>query len=248
MRRALHGWGLTDYEIKCYVVLVGGGGMTASEVSEAAEVPYSKIYEVLDSLERKGWVRVEGGRPARYFAKSPITALEANRLRVERELKEYESVVISELLPIFEGSGAREKHDIWILRGEANILSKIRSLLSNCEEELQAAAPWLTPEMLEFVFPVLAAISGRGGRVKVMVSTSCDPRIVRRLDSVAEVRVRDQLFGGGVIADSREVVLILGDEGNPFSLAIWSDHVGLAKLAKGYFEYLWRDAVPAGRG
>jgi hypothetical protein len=25
-------------------------------------------------------------------------------------------------------------------------------------------------------------------------------------------------------------------------LAIWSDHAGLAKFAKNYFEYLWRDS------
>lgn len=249
LRKALHNLGLTDYEIKVYVVLIEKGGMTANQVSEAADVPYSKIYEVLDSLEKKGWIGTEGGRPAKYYPKSPVTALEANRMRVERELKENENVVLSELLPIYEGAGVREKHDIWILRGEANILAKIRSVLLNCEEELQAATPWITRDILDLLLPSIASIVGRGGRVQVMLSNACDYRIVRKLSRVAEVRLRDQMFGGGVIADSQEVVLILGtDKQNPFNLAIWSEHVGLAKLAKIYFEYLWRDAEPVKTG
>jgi hypothetical protein len=53
------------------------------------------------------------------------------------------------------------------------------------------------------------------------------------------------MFGGGIIADGREVILILGQEDEAMSLAIWSDHIGLAKFAKNYFEYLWRDSEPA---
>lgn len=118
LRRALHNLGLTDYEIKVYIALLECGDSTASRLSEVADVPYSKIYEVLDSLEKKGWIGTEGGRPARYYPKSPLTALETRRIRIEREFREHEEVVLSELLPIYEGRGFRERHDIWILRGE----------------------------------------------------------------------------------------------------------------------------------
>jgi hypothetical protein len=54
------------------------------------------------------------------------------------------------------------------------------------------------------------------------------------------------MFGGGIIADGREVILLLGQEGEEaVGLAIWSDHIGLAKFAKNYFEYLWADTEPA---
>lgn len=245
LRRALHNLGLTDYEIRVYVALLGRQEMTANQISEETNVPYSKIYEVLDSLEKKGWIGTEGGRPARYHPKSPATALEANRMRVEKELKENENIVLSELLPIYEKTGTREKHDIWILRGEVNILTKIRSMLADCEEELQAASPWMNMEILNLLLPSIASIVGRGGKVQVLLSSECDYRVVKKLSEIAEVRLRDQMFGGGIIADSREVVLVLGeDESNPFNLAIWSEHVGLARLAKIYFEYLWKGAEP----
>jgi hypothetical protein len=64
-----------------------------------------------------------------------------------------------------------------------------------------------------------------------------------RLANFCEIRARDQMFGGGIIADGREVILLLGqEEDEAIGLAIWSDHIGLAKFAKNYFEYLWSDS------
>jgi len=245
LRRAFHQLGLTDYEMRVYIALLEHGVMTANQVSEVAEVPYSKIYEVLESLEEKGWIGSEGGRPAKFYPRSPITALEINRMRIDRELKKYENIVLSELLPLYERAGSREKHDIWILRGELNILSKLKSLLSNCDMELQMASPWMSRDLADMLIPTLMTITSKGGRAQIMLSSSCNRLIAKRISAYAEVRFRDQLFGGGVIADSKEAIIVLGagERGAP-TLAIWSDHVGLAKIAKVYFEYLWRDAQP----
>jgi len=242
LRRALHHLGLTDYEIKVYIALLESGDSTASKLSEVADVPYSKIYEVLENLEKKGWIGTEGGRPARYYPKSPLTALEASRIRIERELREYEEIVLSELLPIYEGRGFRERHDIWILRGEENILARIKNLLSNCEKELLVAAPFLTKNLLVTFLPHITYITSNGGHVKILVSGEVNNSILKNLNEVAEVRFKEQMFGGGIIADSREVILLLGEEERGISFAIWSEHVGLAKFAKNYFEYLWREA------
>jgi hypothetical protein len=54
------------------------------------------------------------------------------------------------------------------------------------------------------------------------------------------------MFGGGVIGDSRQVMILLGEgrleKGNYDPIAIWADHTGLAGFAKDYFHYLWVDA------
>ena len=245
LRKALHHLGLTDYEMRVYITLLENGSMTANQISEAAEVPYSKIYEVLESLEKKGWIGSEGGRPAKFYSRSPMTALEINRMRIERRLKTYENVVTSELLPVYEKAGAREKHDVWILRGELNVLSKLKELLENCDSELQIASPWINKELVDMLLPTLTMMITRGGKAQIMLSSSCSRSIARRLGDYAEVRFRDQLFGGGIISDSKEAIIILGEgkKGRPV-LAIWSDHIGLAKIAKVYFDYLWKDAEP----
>jgi len=245
LRRALHNLGLTDYEMRTYISLLKAGKLTASELSEAAGVPYSKIYDVLESLRKKGWIRSEGGRPAKFYARPPKIALDINRMRIQRELKRYEEMALAELLPIYQQTGEKEKHDVWVLRGETSILSKIRDLILGCESELQIAAPWMNKDLLNLIFPSLALIANRGGEIKIMLSRSCDPNLAKKLGEVAEIRFRGQMFGGGAISDSREAIIILGaEEDEAPSIAIWSDHVALARIAKVYFDYLWRDAKP----
>ena len=52
-KAALREMGLNAYEVDAYVVLLDCGQMTAMEISREAKVPYSKIYEVLNSLKEK---------------------------------------------------------------------------------------------------------------------------------------------------------------------------------------------------
>ena len=244
IRKAFHQLGLTDYEMRAYLALLKRGEMTANEISEAAAIPYSKIYEVLESLERKGWISSEGGRPAKYYPRNLSTALEVNRMRIEKELRKYEGVLLAEIPQFVDAVGSREKHDVWILRGEVNILSKLKSLLSNCDMELQIASPWINKDLVELILPVLALLKAKNGNAKIMLSADCNKALARKLSEYAEVRFRDQLFGGGIIADSGEAIIILGGEKGGPTLAIWSDHVGLARIAKIYFEHLWKDAKP----
>src|SRR3989442_1153583 len=86
-KRALKDFDLTEYEVKAYIALVESGPVPASQLSTTAAIPYSKIYEILGNLERKGWVETEQGRPSKYFAKPPSAALDSSRVRMESTLK-----------------------------------------------------------------------------------------------------------------------------------------------------------------
>ncbi len=244
-RRALKEFGLTEYEVKAYVALVEAGPMHASELSRAAAVPYSKIYEILGNLEGKGWVESEQGRPSRYYAKAPSLALESSRMRVENTLKASQSEALEELQPLYEKKGVQERPDIWIVRGQANILDKIRESLERTRSELMVAMPVVPDPILSVALPFLSRVRERGARVFVMVPEATGKETLRRVKGVAEVRVREQLFGGGIISDSNQIILLLGEEPEKgLTLAISSDHLGLVKFGKSYFEYLWENSKP----
>ena len=117
VRRSLQEFGLTDYEIRSYSSLLEIGPATASELSEASDVPYSKIYEILGSLEKKGWIESEHGRPSKYYPKPPSLAIEITKSQFENKLKTNEALVLDELQPLYEKKGVREHPDIWIVRG-----------------------------------------------------------------------------------------------------------------------------------
>jgi len=238
-RETLRELGLTKYEIKAYVALLEQEARTASQISKYSNIPFSKIYEVLGSLERKGWIEIERSRPSRYYPKPPSLALEATKLRIESALRSNERQILDELQPLYERKGTREKPEIWIVRGEFNILSKIYEMMERSQEELLAVIPFITDEMADLVSNRLMELSRKGVKIMVMSTKATDKGALKKLN-FAEIRVRDQMFGGGIISDGKEVILLLGEEkANKLDLAIWSDHVGLARFAKNYFEYLW---------
>src|ERR1035437_5608051 len=76
-RVALHEMGLNAYEIDAYIVLLESGQVTAREISQQATVPYSKMYEVLNQLKEKGWIKSSETRPFKYY---PVPPLEAKRM------------------------------------------------------------------------------------------------------------------------------------------------------------------------
>lgn len=84
-KKVLREMGLTDYETRAYLALLEKGVLTASQISENANVPYSKVYETLTSLERKGWIESERGRPGRYYPKAPSEALATAKMQLSRK-------------------------------------------------------------------------------------------------------------------------------------------------------------------
>jgi len=245
-RRALKEFGLTEYEAKAYVSLVESGALAASELSRIASIPYSKIYEIIGNLERKGWVESEQGRPSKYYAKAPSTALESSRVRFETTLRASEADALLELRPLYEKKGVQEKPDIWIVRGQDNILDKIKETLGRTRRELMVAMPVVPDQIVALALPLLGLMREKRVNVSIMLPETTSRETIRRLREAAQVRTRESLFGGGIISDDNQIILLLGEDPEKgLTLAISSDHIGLVRFGKSYFEYLWESSKPA---
>ena len=72
--RRLQDVGLNAYESRAYLVLIGHSSFKALEVAGRAGIPRQKIYEVLDSLVEKGFVRVVQGKAKLFSAVEPSLA------------------------------------------------------------------------------------------------------------------------------------------------------------------------------
>ena len=245
-RKAMESLGLTSYETKVYLCLLETGSMTASNISKKSGVPYSKIYEVLNSLENKGWLESDSSRPQKFFPKSPLTALEAMRMRIENGIRDNENLIVSELMPIYQKSGIREKPEIWVVRGIYNIAAKVSEIIQTSQHELLIALPKVAENIAKPIQPMLRMLYERGVRIAVLASEETNTDTVRAISRIAEVRLKNNMFGGGVIGDSKQVMILLGegisDNMNVEPIAIWAEHIGLASFAKDYFHYLWADA------
>lgn len=236
-RDILREMGLNAYEIDAYIVLLEGGQMTAKAISREASVPYSKIYEVLNSLKEKGWVKSSESRPFKYHPAPPNEAIAYTKLRLEDKYQNWETAISEELQPMYEQRELVERPDVLILRGQQAVLNKLEEVLANAAKEVMIAAPYFARAIVASADPLLIGLK-KTVDVKLMVAGKAEDWIfLKKNSSISELRARDHMFGGGVIADCREAMLFLGED-KP-SLVIWSNHVGLVGFAHEYFQFLW---------
>ena len=171
--------------------------------------------------------------------------MEITKSQLENSLRTNEALILGELQPLYEKKGVRERPDIWIVRGNFNVLAKIRETVEHVQKEILASVPLIPDSVAAMLIPLVRSISERGVKIQIMTMQGQASETMAKLTKFCEVRSREQMFGGGIIADGKEVILLLGQEEEAVGLAIWSDHIGLAGLAKNYFEFLWADSGPA---
>ena len=58
--------GLTEYESKVIISIIKHGEASAKRISIDSGVPYSRIYDTLNDLLKKDWIRKKEGRPSLY--------------------------------------------------------------------------------------------------------------------------------------------------------------------------------------
>lgn len=235
--------GLNAYEIDAYVTLLDGGQMTAMEISREAKVPYSKIYEVLNSLKEKGWIKSSESRPFKYYPVPPLEATAFTKQKLDDKYQGWELTVAEVLQPLYEKRELVERPDILILHGQQAIVTKLEEVLKKASKEIMIAAPTFAKPIIASADQLLSGLK-KTVNIKLMVAGKTeDWRFLKKVAGVNELRVRDHMFGGGVIADGKEAMLFLGEE-KP-SLIIWSNHVGLVGFAREYFQFLWDSSANA---
>src|SRR3989344_3437237 len=89
-------FGLNSYESKLWTALLSRGISTAGELSDIANVPRSRSYDVLESLEKKGFIIMKLGKPIKYIAVPPEEVMERVKLRI-KEKSESQLNLINEL-------------------------------------------------------------------------------------------------------------------------------------------------------
>lgn len=241
-RAALREMGLNAYEIDTYIVLLSGGQLTAMEVSEQANVPYSKMYEVLNSLKTKGWIKSTESRPFKYYPVPPLEATRLTKLRLENKYANLESIVAETLQPLYEQRELVERPEMMILRGQQAVLSRLEDILKKASVEIVVAAPEFAKPVIALAEPILGSGLKKNVSIKFMAAgRKADWEFIKKFGSLGELRVRDHMFGGGIIADGKEAMLFLGED-KP-SLVIWSNHIGLVGFAREYFQFLWDSSL-----
>jgi predicted transcriptional regulator len=122
-------FGLNTYEARIWTALLSRGISTAGELSDMANVPRSRSYDVLESLENKGFVVMKLGKPIKYIAIPPQEVLENIKERIgekaEKHLLKIKSDSFNNLINTFQEIYDRntdiKENIVAVLRGRKNI-------------------------------------------------------------------------------------------------------------------------------
>jgi len=84
---------LNIYEIKIWTSLLSRGVAAASELAEISGVPRSRCYDVLESLEKKGFIIMKIGKPIKYIAVQPDAVVDRVKKRLEEDAEQQIEMV-----------------------------------------------------------------------------------------------------------------------------------------------------------
>ncbi|MBI2675628.1 MAG: TrmB family transcriptional regulator [Candidatus Aenigmarchaeota archaeon] len=251
---ALKSIGLNLYERKIYVALLARGVATAAELSELANVPRSRSYDVLESLAEKGFAMVQPSKPIKYVALEPKEALERVKQNLE---KNYETLVsriekmagskvLNELEQIHKQSlSLMTPADlIGTLKGRHTINRQLRTLFRDAKSKISIVT---TEQGLNDLysnhFRMLKKIARRGAKVKILAPLS-NTSATNALSQVAELRHLPFPSGRIFLIDDKHVLFALTDDKDVHEtqdVAFWANSNHAAKdIIKPYFESMWQ--------
>jgi len=250
---ALQRLGLTEYESRIYLVLVKMGPIKASEISFFGQVPRTKTYGSIKELERKGLLRILPGKPEVYSAASPNEVLMPLVTRLNREVKDSESVVQA-LNVAYESSKyvkrdvPKEASEFWQIDGRQNLFNKLNQIFTDASKSIFYV---ISASGLIRTYKAQSEILERARRqgVNVRIAAPISPEnvgVAQQLSEVIEVRKLEKPFEPNfALVDSRELVVV---ENKPDDLrtdrgsdvAIWTTNKLLVELHEQLFERVWK--------
>ncbi len=174
-------FGLNAYEAKIWAALLSRNISTAGELSDIATVPRSRSYDVLESLEKKGFVVVKLGKPIKYLAVPPKEVLEKVKNQVEKKTKKHLlaikntnfSNLINTFQELYEKNTTPTDSIIAVLRGRKNIHKHLGFLFREAKKDILFSVETEQekhPEIIDEVKdkPKTTKLSGKGLRMCVV--------------------------------------------------------------------------------
>lgn len=244
---------LNLYEVKIWTALLSRGVSTAGELSDIANVPRSRSYDVLESLEKKGFVVMKVGKPIKYIAVPPKEVLERVKKNVQKDAQERierldeleDSEVLGELKSLHNrGIETVEPSEMTgSLKGRHNLYNHIDMALRDAEETvtiMTTSAGFL--RKMEGFKPVLTDLSEKGVDIRVAAPMTEEAReLAEDLKGIVQVKHAD-IHARFIVVDGEEVVfMLMNDEDvHPnYDIGVWLNTPFFCRALESLFEVAW---------
>ena len=250
---------LNLYEVKIWTALLSRGVSTAGELSDIANVPRSRSYDVLESLEKKGFVFMKVGKPIKYIAVSPKEVVERVKKNVADGAKEQiknltelkNTDVLTQLNSLHsQGIELVEPSDLsGSLRGRHNLYNHLELTIKNAENSvsLMTTTNGLMRKV-EGLKPVFEKVKKRGVKIRIAAPiTKESAQALKDISGLAEVRHTNNK-ARFCIVDGKEIVFMVMDDNEvhpTYDVGIWVNTPFFAGNLENLYEMAWKNMKPA---
>ncbi|MBT6689835.1 TrmB family transcriptional regulator [archaeon] len=247
---------LNLYEVKVWTALLSRGTSTAGELSSISDVPRSRTYDILESLEKKGFIVMKLGKPIQFVALKPEEVIERVKknlvVNAKEKSKRLEKLkgdeVLEELTTIFsDGIKYIEPSDLsGALKSRQNIYNHLDMLVREAQKTitLVTTADGLSRK-LEVLLPSLEKAKKRGVKIRIAAPITADnKKVAKDFTKVGEVRNVQDLNARFMLVDSEQMMFMLlnDDEVHPtYDIGIWLNTEFFAQALESLFEIAWKN-------
>lgn len=231
VKRIKEYFNLNIYETKVWLALLSKGIASAGEIAEISGVPRSRTYDVLESLEKRGFAITKIGKPVKYIAVKPMEVIE--KMKSETMLEAHEKVkTLSELKSTNEYSELEQLHNTGIspirshditgsLKGRSNIMAKVRDLMDSSEKEVLICTSALDFEdKSRVLIPALEKLNKNNVKVKLALSGEQDK--IKKISSKYDLKIKPtSSIARFFISDRKQAILMITPEQAEEEIGVW---------------------------
>lgn len=245
---------LNLYEVRIWTALLSRGVSTAGELSDIGNVPRSRAYDVLESLEKKGFVIMKLGKPIKYVAVEPAEVVERVKKLIGEEAKEnvkkLEDLRGTDVLKELEmlhkqGIEFIEPSDLsGAIRGRHNIYTHLELMIKNAKKNvtLVTTSKGLLRK-IDALKPELERVAKKGVKIKIAAPITKDSaKIIKSLNKIAEIRHLEKFNARFVVVDDKELMFMVmhDDDVHPtYDVGVWINTPYFATALNTLFEQSW---------
>ena len=237
----LEEFGLSQYEARAYLTMIGKGSLSASEIAYYSHLPRTKIYLTLKKLEKKGLSVISQQKPLICSAINPTEAFEEIVIIQEQKLRNMKRVV-EKLQKINDESnsfkGLEEKR--YFILDPKSTLQKLSILVENSRTSINAILDvWGLRLISECTSSLIKAIT-KGVKLQFLISNQCiGSEYLSYLPDEIMIKIGN-VFSNIIILDSGNIINIDGGNGKA-ALFTSIDILGFSYMK--IFEEEWKKAV-----
>lgn len=250
---------LNLYEVKVWTALLSRGTSTAGELSSISDVPRSRTYDILESLEKKGFIIMKLGKPIKFIALKPEEVVDRVKKNLLVEAKERSKrletlkgdEVLEELSSLFtKGVKFVEPSDLsGSLKGRQNLYNHLDMMVRDAEKTITIMT---TSEGLnkkfEVLMPSLEKCKKRGVKIRIAAPINNNNiKVAKEFKKVAEIRNVEKIRARFAIIDSNQIMFMLLDDEKihpNYDIGIWINTEFFAQVLEQLFELAWKEMKP----